>query len=218
MMQDLECQTSPYVPTLLAPGDALIPEALQRAPAEHRALAVAFGEEVVEAALGYPQDRHGRRHVARARWVETMRFDRTRTVWRLARAPATIRQATIDGSPMDLGDLLIYGATGSIRPRSGCWASGQELQVVYDGGWYTPVQVGDAPPTLPTALRRAALRAAALFIGELARSNWGVRSRREEVEELGLIETIFATPTPARLGVDPEIDAMVAPWRFYGLP
>lgn len=175
-----------------------------------------IGDGVVESILNFPADIDGHRFIARARYRETLTFERDLAIWRLGRAPVSIVSATLDGAAIDPGDLVVHGATGVIRPTSGWWPAGAGLSVDYDAGWLTPAQLAQgAPaasgPALPAPIASAALRAAVMAFSSVVRDPL-VRSIEEETDDMGRIGETYARP-PMEGGQDAALFGLLAPWR-----
>lgn len=175
-----------------------------------------LGESVVESILNHPAASDGCRHIARASYRETVRFEKDRVHWRLARSPVTVTSVEVCGELLDLDEVLVYGSTGVIRRREGYWYEGSSLVVEYEGGWRTHAQieagVSGAGPMIPDAIVRAGVRAAQLALSGYERDDVGVRSLREEQQDSGSLETVYAAP-PTEAGADAEIFRLLAPWR-----
>ncbi|MEZ5894268.1 MAG: hypothetical protein R3C58_14135 [Parvularculaceae bacterium] len=216
-LADIKIIDDPYTTFILAAASLNLAPALAGLTAEARAHLARLADGVVESVLNFPADIEGHRFIARAQWRETLTFERDYASWRLGRAPVSIVAATLDGTPIDPAELIVQGASGTIRLAAGCWPAGAALSVDYDGGWLTPAQLAAGAPTdfgpiLPQPIVSAAVRAAQLAWSGLAREDIGVRTTREEDSDSGTIETTFAAP-PVESGQDADIFRLLAPWR-----
>lgn len=220
-LSDIELIDDPYTMFLITEQTLNLAPALAYLPAETRQHLARLADGVVESILSFPFCLDGFRNVARARWRETTpRLDRDFASWRLGRSPALIASATLDGAAIDPAELIVQGATGTVRLASGCFPAGSVLAVDFDAGWLTPAQaVGGAPadfgPGLPQPIIAAAVRAAQLAASGLDRDP-GLRSAREADGDAGELERTYAAP-PLQGGEDADIFRLLAPWRRLAL-
>jgi len=216
MMADIEMIDDPYTMFLIESATLDLAPPLVGLSSDQKFHLCRLAEGVVEGVINLPEATDSHRRIARARWRESVIFDRDRPTWRLGRPPVSIVSATLDGVAIDLGDLRVQAATGVIRLGQGCWHACERLTVDYDGGWLTPAQrLADAPdafgPALPQPIIGALLRAAMLGAVGLARDPT-LTGLRETDGDAGEIESRFARP-PHEAGTDADIFGMLAPYR-----
>lgn len=215
-LADIEIIDDPYTMHLITEDSFVLAPPLAALEEDAKLHLARLAEGVVESILNWPEDVNGFRHIARARYRETVRLDRERAAWRLSRTPATIVSASLDGAALDLDDLRVQAATGVLRRADACWPSQGDLVVEYDAGWRTPAQdlAGAAPafgPPLPAPIVQALIRAAFLAAGDLTRDP-RMTALRETDSDAGEVDARFASP-PVEGGADADLFRMLAPFR-----